>query len=129
MTRPKNILKNYFAEVKSAHFVESPHSLGKRQFFVRARDPVSALNELHKILQKTRELDVKRKVLRPRLRPTECTIVSLFKKYEDSHHRTVEAYVDIPASPNPDLNNKNPAGAENLTFGLTEGDMVIPVAN
>jgi hypothetical protein len=120
MPRQKNILHDYFGVVESSYWK------GEREFHAHAKDAITALNMLHRHLQKTRELDAKRKVLRPKLKPDEYKIVKLFQKYEDYDKKTVRAFFDLPRTGNPSVLPVKKVKTPNMTFGFPEENLIKP---
>lgn len=118
MPRAKKILHNYFG------IIESGYWKGGREFHAHAKDPIAALNMLHRHLQKTRELDAKRKVLRPRLKPDEYKILRLFQRYEDINKKTVQADLDLPNTSNPNVLPVKKVKTLNMTFGFPEENLI-----
>lgn len=121
MARTKSVLHNFFFKVASAFFPS-----GTQEFRVYARDPIHALNEIHKLLQKTRELDGKRKEIRPRLKPHQYTLLRLFQRYTDITEKTVESELDLPKTPNPDLHPQKRIRTENMSFGFEAENIRTP---
>lgn len=99
-------MNNYFIEYE----VLKPSDLSgkKRELRVYKKTPITALNEFHRRMQRTKEVDGKRKIIRPRLRSHEYKISRLFIRYTDSAKdlesgRTIESTFDLPKTANPDL--------------------------
>lgn len=86
------------------------HRLARTEFTVDAINPVRALDLFHGQMQL---LDQKhylsREVLRPKLTPSQYTVERMVQVYMDTPVRLggtgelIEALVDLPASPNPEL--------------------------
>jgi hypothetical protein len=120
MARTKSVEHNYFFTVSSTLFKET------REFRVYARDPIHALNGIHKLLQKTRELDAKRKVIRPRLQPDQYLLRRLFLRYLDINQKTVESDLDLPNTANPDLHPQKRIRTETMSFGFEAENVRTP---
>lgn len=119
MGRPRAIKHNYFFKISS------PYWEGEKEYRVYRKDPISALNEIHRVMQKSRELGDKKKVLRPRLKPDEYRLIRFFQRYLDEttpEKRTVESDLDLPATPNPNVLPQKRIKTENteFNFGATE---------
>jgi hypothetical protein len=123
MARTKSVEHNYFFTVTSPYFTSLQCM---REFRAYARDPIHALNLIHKQLQKTRELDAKRKEIRPRLKPDQYTICRLFLRYKDINDKTVESDLDLPQTPNPDLHPQKRIRTENMSFGFEAENIRTP---
>lgn len=62
-------------------------------------------------MQRTKEIDAKRKITRPRLLPNEYEISRLFLRYNGNSTElatsgTIGSDFDLPSTPNPDLKYK-----------------------
>lgn len=100
-------MNNYYVQYKITK-TDFKGSRDTREFRTYKSTPVIALNEFHRSMQRTKEVDAKRKVTRPRLRPDEYEISRLFLRYngkatELATSGTVESDFDLPNTPNPDL--------------------------
>lgn len=97
-----NKVNNYYVSY------EIVSSKAVREFRIYCSGPVIALNAFHRAMQRERELDGQRKVIRPRLKPDQYKILRLFLRYNDGtglqSGRTVESNFDLPDTGNPDLN-------------------------
>jgi len=81
----------------------------KREFRTFKASPVMALNEFHRAMQRTKEVDAKRKVIRPRLKPDQYKINGMYIQYPKTANELpdaemIKSYFDLPDTPNPDLN-------------------------
>jgi hypothetical protein len=78
---------------------------------ISAPSPVSALNQFHSFLQTLAETLDGRRMLRPKLKPDEYKLDSMVQTYFNLDHRgkvmldqPVDSAIDLPKTPNPDLN-------------------------
>jgi hypothetical protein len=109
MARTKSVEHNYFFTVTSPYFTSLQCM---REFRAYARDPIHALNLIHKHL--------------PRLKPDQYTICRLFLRYKDINDKTVESDLDLPQTPNPDLHPQKRIRTENMSFGFEAENIRTP---
>jgi hypothetical protein len=95
-------MKNIFIEFDWSINNGRPRRLTKRYF---APGPVIALNLFHRDMQNHAVSDGKT-VLRPKLQPSQYTIVRMFHSYNDAVGKLVENAYDLPATDNPDCTPK-----------------------
>ena len=79
-----------------------------REFRTFKASPIMALNEFHRSMQRTKEVDAKRKIIRPRLKPDQYKIKRLYIQYPRTANELPDAEMiksdfDLPNTPNPDL--------------------------
>lgn len=103
--KTKSVSNNYY--VRYAITKSDFKGDREREFRVFKTGPIPALNAFHHAMQKEREVDGKRKVIRPKLLADEYKILRLFLRYSEgtdlSRGRTIESDFDIPNTPNPVL--------------------------
>jgi hypothetical protein len=87
-------------EIKNA----AANTTGRRIFttlVVHANSADHALRQVHETLQKAKENNTNREVVRPMLLPSEYAISRLFIPYKDSTGEPYERTFDLPAGENP----------------------------
>lgn len=87
-----------------------------KEFAHYCSTPIAALNEFHRKLQKTRELDAKRKVVRPKLGPNDYKITRMFTRNYGFEGETIESEFDLPKTPNPNLNKMRATRPQQTTL-------------
>jgi hypothetical protein len=92
---------------------------------VFASDPIAALNEFHRTMQRKRVTSVsdKKHVLRPKLQPDQYRITKMTLRYNgnfaSAYEDTVDQVIDLPKTSNPDLWPKTYVSNETPTqFGF-----------
>lgn len=91
---------------------------GEARKDIEAPNPISAINQFHRFVQKVKEMaDDRRTVLRPALKHDQYVIRSVHQFYHDaalqrnpSEQPVIESVLDYPRSPNPDLLHSDGAG-------------------
>ena len=95
-------MKSYFI---SYTFTKAGYGSSEKIFEFRTRTsgPVEALNEFHRWIQLTVQINGTRGVIRPKLQPHEYRIVRLFNRYfsEGATNDCNESDFDLPKSENP----------------------------
>lgn len=114
MSLPENKIKDgwahYHADVEWRTSREVigllPNIVGRRKFttvVVHAASADHALRQVHSTMQKSKESDTERRIMRPMLAPGEYVITRLFIPYKDASGDNYERTFDLPKSDNPDL--------------------------
>lgn len=75
----------------------------KSTVIIHAPSANSALHQVHQAMQKAKELNSFKEVVRPMLLPTEYTVIDMHIPYNDATGNPHKHVFDIPASANPDM--------------------------
>jgi hypothetical protein len=84
----------------------------KKEWHFYCSGPIIALNGFHRFMQRQKECNADRKVIRQKLKPNDYRIIRLFLRYPGGEGRgQLESDFDLPNSANPDLalRKKKPA--------------------
>lgn len=87
------------------YFIEYVWAGKSFEWHHRCSGPVIALNEFHRFMQRSKQCDANRKVIRPKLQPGDYRICRLFERYYeiDGERKVIESCFDLPNSGNPDF--------------------------
>lgn len=91
---------------------------GTRTYETEASGPIMALNGFHRSMQRERELDGGRKVVRPKLGPSEYELLGLNLIWWDMDKKTKRTPYDLPKTPNPCVTMGKVPKTETETFGF-----------
>lgn len=94
-------------------------NIGRRQtaiLIIHAPSADSALRQVHAAMQKAKELNLDRQVVRPKLLPDEYRVTRLFIPYLDAKNIEYEHTFDVPTTVNPDLRQDNTSPVESATM-------------
>ena len=98
------------------------HLWTDREHIPQATNPVQAIDRFHRFIQRSKELADRKKVIRPKLKWDEYEVVQMAQAYTDNPSGNGELnrrnVIDLPKSPNPDLNKPKPPKVETAVFGF-----------
>jgi hypothetical protein len=104
-------------EIKNA----AANVVGRRKFttiVVHANSADHALRQIHATMQKAKENNTSREVVRPALEPGEYVVTRLFIPYKDMTSQEFEHTFDLPQGANPDVRTEKvePVKPEPMAF-------------
>lgn len=96
------------ADVKNAAANLVPGRTYATTVVAHAPSADSALRQVHQVMQRTKENNTERRVMRPMLSPADYTVKKLYIPYKDcasgpDKPRELEHVFDLPAGTNPDI--------------------------
>lgn len=94
-------------------------NIGRRQttiIVIHAPSADSALRQVHATMQKAKELNLDREIVRPKLLPDEYRVVRLFIPYKEIKGFEHEHTFDVPTTANPDVRHDKTPPVESCTM-------------